>query len=344
MNTQNGDTGDRDYLWDPTAPPDAAVAATERLLEPLQFVHRERALTLPARPARRTTWTRTVPAIAASLLIGGMAATMAWWWWWREAWPAGRAWPVSVGAASRQAVAALALDRPLVVSAPGTEVAIARIGAMLVEPGSAMTLTETTSARHRITLDRGSISVRVWAPPARFAIRTPAGNVIDLGCVFDLTVDAAGLTQLKVRTGWVQLENGWGESLVPAGASATMLAARRPSVPVYDDADPRFKARVPEFERAVDDASRLGLLPGIMDSARRRDVVTLLMLASQSAGGVERALLERAAELWSPPADVTIDRILADRSRLWIWYDALDLPPVKSWWLNWRDAFPRPRR
>jgi hypothetical protein len=343
MNPQSGNNGDRDYLWDPAAPPDDAVAETERLLEPLQFIHRQKPLVLPARPARKKNLTRTMLAIAASLAVVGIAATMMWWW--RESWPAGRAWPVSVGAAaSRQAVAALALDRPLVVNAPATEIAIARIGAMLVEPGSAITLTETTSARHRITLDRGSISVRVWAPPARFAIRTPAGNVIDLGCVFDLNVDAAGLTQLKVLTGWVQLENGWGETLVPAGTSATMLAARRPSVPVYDDAAPLFKARVPEFERAVDDATRLGILPEIAVSARRRDVLTLLMLANQSTGAVKRALLERAAELRPPPADVTIEQILADRSRLWIWYDALDLPPAKSWWLNWRDALPRPRR
>jgi hypothetical protein len=284
-------------------------------------------------------------AMAASILLVCASATMMWWW--RESWPAGRAWPVSVGvAASRQAVAALALDRPLLVNAPDTEIAIARIGAMLVEPGSAIRLTETTSSRHRVSLDRGSISVRVWAPPARFAIQTPAGNVIDLGCVFDLTVDAAGLTQLNVITGWVQLENGGGESLVPAGASATMRPGQRPSVPVFDDADPRFKERVAEFERAVnlEDAARLTMLPEIAASARRRDVITLLMLANQSTGVVKRPLLERAAELRPPPAEVTIEQILADRSRLWIWYDALDLPRAKSWWLNWRDAFPRPRR
>jgi len=41
---------------------------------------------------------------------------------------------------------------------------------------------------------------------------------------------------------------------------------------------------------------------------------------------------------------MTVDQILADGSRLWEWYNALDLPPVKSWWRNWRDAFPHARR
>jgi hypothetical protein len=341
MNAQSSDTGNRDYLWDPTAPPDEAVAATERLLEPLQFGHRQRPLVLPVHGA--TTWKRGMLAIAASLLLIGTAASTLWWW--RESWPAGRAWPVR--AASGQADAPLALDRPLLVDARATaEVAIARIGTMLVEPGSAITLTETGSTRHRLNLDHGVISVRVWAPPGRFAIRTPAGNVIDLGCIFDLSVEAAGLTRLDVKTGWVQLENGWGESLVPAGASATMIAATRPSVPVYRDADPRFRAGVAEFERAADDTARLGMLPEIVASARRQDVLTLLLLAHHypSSGAVKRALLERAAELWPPPADATVEKILADRSRLWIWYDALDLPPAKSWWRNWRDAFPRPLR
>jgi hypothetical protein len=341
MKAQSSNTGDRDYLWDPTAPPDAVVVATERLLEPLQFVHRQRPLVLPPRRAA-TPWNRTLLAMAASLAVVGTAAVAAWWW--RESWPAGRPWPVSVGApASRLSAPQLALDRRLIVDAPETEVAIARIGVMRVEPGSAITLTETSSTRHRVTLDRGTINVRVWAPPARFAIQTPAGNVIDLGCIFDLTVDAAGLAHLQVVTGWVQLENSFGESLVPAGASATMRAGRRPSVPVYDDADPRFRVHVPEFERAVDDAARLTLLADITASSRGRDVLTLLMLANQSTGVVKKTLLERAAVLSPPPHGVTVDQVLADRSRLWIWYDALDLPPVKSWWRNWRDVFPRRR-
>jgi hypothetical protein len=339
MSAQPGNTGDRDYLWDPAAPPDDAVVETERLLEPLQFIHRQRPLVLPAR--RATRWQRSMLAMAASLLVVGLAASGAWWW--RESWPAGRAWPVAIDtAASGQTGATLALDRPLVVDARAAEIAIARIGTMLVEPGSSITLTETTSKRHRVNLDRGAINVRVWAPPARFAIRTPAGNVIDLGCIFDLSVDAAGLTRLDVDTGWVQLENAWGESLIPAGASATMVAVMRPTVPVYRDADPRFTARVAEFERASDHATRLGLLPEITGPARRQDVLTLLLLAHHyRSSGITRGLLERAAELLPPPAGLTVDQILAEPSRVWLWYEMLDLPPAKNWWLNWRDALPR---
>ena len=51
-----------------------------------------------------------------------------------------------------------------------------------------------------------------------------------------------------------------------------------------------------------------------------------------------------AAELSPPPAEVTIDQVVGDRARMWIWYDTLGLPPAKSWWRNWRDVFPRPWR
>jgi hypothetical protein len=242
-------------------------------------------------------------------------------------------------------VASLGVDRPLALDArTSAQVEIARIGAMEVAPGSALTLTQTTASRHRVVLDRGDVRVRVWAPPGRFAIRTPAGEVIDLGCIFDLSVDAAGVTDLHVATGWVQLANFHGESLLPAGTSATMTREARPAVPVYDDAPPEFERAVRSFERTADDASGMPLAAEIVRHARPRDVITLLVLAHQAPVAYKRPLLERAAVLNPPPAGVTVDRILADGSRLWEWYDSLDLPPVKSWWRNWRDAFPHARR
>ena len=74
--------------------------------------------------------------------------------------------------------------------------------------------------------------------------------MIDLGCFFQLTVDADGVARLTVRSGWVQLDNAFGESLVPAGASSLMQSDRRPFVPVYDDAAPAFGQSVRAFERA----------------------------------------------------------------------------------------------
>ncbi|HEX5043635.1 MAG TPA: hypothetical protein VFV75_12055 [Candidatus Polarisedimenticolaceae bacterium] len=327
-----------DHLWNPAAAPDAEVEALERALSPLRFASRARPLTLPA--PSRVRVRPIVLALAASLLVAVLGG--AGFWRWRESWPAGRAWPVTLQTAERTR---LALDRPLQLDAhTSAEVEIARIGAMEVAPGSALALSQTSAARHRVVLDRGDVRVRVWAPPGRFAIRTPAGEVIDLGCIFDLRVEASGETALHVVTGWVQLANVHGESLLPAGTKATMTRDARPAVPVYDDAAPEFVRAVRAFEGTVDEAARLGLAGEIARHARRRDVITLLVLAHQAPLSSKRPLLEAAAALRPPPSGIQVDQVLADGSRLWDWYNALDLPPVKSWWRNWRDAFSHARR
>lgn len=337
MTHDSGRPIDDDYLWDPAATPDADVEAVERALEPLRFASRAQPLKLPERTQVR--WRPISLAMAASLLLALLGAAT--FWQWRESWPTGRAWPLTLRTVTAAGeVKSLGVNRPLELDAQtSAQVEIARIGAMEVAPGSALTLSQTTAARHRLVLDRGDVRVRVWAPPGRFAIRTPAGDVIDLGCIFDLSVDAAG-ARLHVATGWVQLSNFLGESLIPAGTSATMTRDARPAVPVYDDAAPQFKEAVRTFERTTDDAS----LADLARHARRRDVITLLVLAHQSADAHKRALLERAAVLKPPPPGVTVEQVLADSTRLWEWYNDLDLPPVKSWWRNWRDAFPHARR
>ena len=73
--------------------------------------------------------------------------------------------------------------------------------------------------------------------------RTPAGEVIDLGCEFELTVEPAR-TVVRVLSGWVMIENGIEESLIPAGASGESRPGRAPTVPVFDDATPAFAAAV----------------------------------------------------------------------------------------------------
>jgi hypothetical protein len=334
-----------DYLWDPSAPPASSVQSVERRLAPARFDAVRRPLKLPEDAARRPRRVqRRLLALAAGLvLIAGATA----FWSWRWSWPAGAPWPATIQYAapgSGKTSARVELDQRFEVPPDASaRVQIARIGSMAVAPGSALVLSETRSDRHRVQLDRGAVRVRVWAPPGRFAFQTPAGSVIDLGCIFDLSVDASGVTRVRVDTGWVQLANGWGESLVPAGASSTMAAASSPGVPIYEDAAPAFAAAVRAFERTSDAETRVLAIDAIVDSARPRDVLSLLVLARVAPESAKRRLLERAARLSPPPTGVSVDAIVGgDNTQLWRWYDALDLPPVKSWWLNWRDAFPRP--
>lgn len=328
-----------DYLWDRSGPVDPEIAALEARLRPLAFDPSKRPLPLPrtpdsqhkARPPRRTI---VRLAIAASvLLVAGLYGFHTW----RLSWPDGRAWRVDRGASS------LAPGSALVADDDGARVAIARLGVLEAQPGTHLTLVFTSNTRHRLALDRGEIDVRVWAPPGRVVVNTPAGEVVDLGCIFRLTVGDDQATRLSVSTGWVLLDNVYGEQSVPAGASSEMHRDRAPGIAVFDDAAESFRRAVREVETNTQapDASMVRI---VTSESRVRDAFTVITLARLDGlpADVRSSLLERVAVLHAPPSPDAIARILAgDRDMYWQWHDSLPLPALKNWWVNWSDIFPR---
>ena len=330
------------YLWDPAAAPDPEVRALEQRLASARFDPRRHPLVLPRLPRPGVVAFRTAIALAVAA-VAIVAVGLTAYWSWRWSWTAGASWAAEIHNSSDNTTlrTRIAVDTPLQLGETrSARVDIARIGTMNVAPDSTFTLAETNSARHRVVFDRGSVSVRIWAPPGMFAFRTPGGTIRDLGCIFDLAVGPDGTSRVRVDTGWVQMDNDFGESLVPAGASAEMRRAARPGVPIYLDASDVFATAIRSAQNGGD-ASERRELDTIIRTARRRDVLTLLMLANVSATDIKRVLLERAAELRPAPTGVSVDAIVAgDRDQLWKWHATLDLPPVKSWWRNWRDALP----
>jgi FecR protein len=325
------------FLWDPTERAHPDVEAVTQRLSPMRFDPARRPLPLPRRPDRRRLALYPLAAAAAlALAVYGYVQ-------WREQWPAGQPWPVAVQASSGTASAAeLTVGQPLEVAAStDATVAVARIGTMRVAGGAELTLQSTSAGHHRVFLSRGAVSVRLWAPPWSFVVRTPAGEVGDLGCQFDASVDAEGVTRVTVRSGWVKVENVLGESLVPAGASALMRPGVTPFVAVYDDADAEFREGVRAYEAAPPETAG-SRLAGALAHARPRDVLTLLVLATRTSGATERDLVQTALRLSPPPASIHREAVLAgDASEIWQWADTLPLPPPKSsWWRNWPDALP----
>ena len=318
-----------DYLWDPAAPADPEVEGVEARLAALRFDPAATPLRLPrARPV----WKHPVAvlALAASLLLAAGAGALAWRW----SWPEGRPWTMQADGARGR----LEVGRPVTVPAGQSVLArIARIGTMRAGAGTSLELRATRGTRHRLRMTEGDIHVRVWAPPVSVVIETPAGEVIDMGCEFVLSV-SGGVSSVRVASGWVQMENGIDEVLIPAGASSEMAADRGPGVPVYDDARDGFRDAV----RGVEGGAGADALERVLELARARDVYTLLQLADRHPKPAE-PLLRRAAEMWPPPGDVTIGGILrGDRQALWRWVNSLPLPaPKTGWWKNWRDALPR---
>lgn len=322
--TRPGDS--LDYLWDPSLPADPGVKAVEDALQRLRFDTDRAPLRLESRPRARR---RFLALAAAAGLLMAMAAGF---WTWRLQWPAGRPWDLQSAGASRVDV-----GRPVTLPEGQPALAhIARIGSMRISGGSSFELRATQAARHRLRLYGGQLHLRVFAPPLSVVIETAAGDVIDMGCEFQLDANGAE-SAVTVLSGWVQMENAAGEVMVPAGASSVMRRDAPPSVPVFDDAPEEFREMIAALERGAADvaiaSSRLAL------TARPRDVYTLLHLSSRHPSGAE-VLLRRAAELAPPPDDVTVAAILrGDTQALWAWSDALPLPSPKRWWRNWRDLF-----
>lgn len=331
--THSNDTDD--YLWDPKAPVDVEVARLERALARYRFDPGRVPLRRDVLVNRTRRWGVCVGAVAATVVLGVLGTAA-----YRWSWPQGQAWPMTVvggGTAGNALVPGESLRL-----APGghARIAVARVGVLEALSGAALVLRATSSNNHRLALSVGAVRVRVWALPGSVSITTPAGEVVDQGCAFRLSVSADGRASVTVESGWVLLSNAAGESLVPAGASSQMSPGLPPLVPVFDDATPGFRrgSRVLEQAMLAPLAAETSL--DFLPEARTKDVLTLLWLAKEASSDVRPALVERAAQLVPPPGGVTIRAVAqGSREQLWQWVDALDLPAAKSWWLNWRDAF-----
>jgi hypothetical protein len=171
------------------------------------------------------------------------------------------------------------------------------IGVIDVGGASTVRLIESRKGRQRIALDAGVIHARTASPPGVFVVDTPQARAIDLGCEYVLSIAPGGRGELHVISGWVDLKRGWEQSLVPQGASAQIGSQGQISVPVFDDADPRFRVAVREFAQSHD-------LTTIVSLARRRDAFTLLNLFRLTTPDESTRLFDRLNELVPAPLPV----------------------------------------
>jgi hypothetical protein len=197
-------------------------------------------------------------------------------------------------------------------------ITVGSIGTVDVEPATRVRLgTVRADNEYRIALARGTISARISAPPRLFIVDTPASTVVDLGCAYTVNVDADGRGDLHVTEGWAALEWNGRESLVPAGASASIRPGIGPGTPSFDDASPSLRAALVAFDFA-DGGSRA--VETVVAEARVRDTLTLWHLLSRVAASQRPQIYDRIAALAPPPDTVSRDKALE-----------LDAPTLKHW-------------
>ncbi len=204
-------------------------------------------------------------------------------------------------------------------------VQVADIGNVEIAPNSRIKLVGTTSTEHRLSLERGQMHAKIYAPPRLFIVDTPSAVAVDLGCEYTLEVDDDGNSKLHVTGGFVALENGKRQSIVPAGAIALTRKGKGIGTPFAEDASIDFQAALYEFDFAGGGQESLQT---IIEEAGVYDSLTLWHLLSR----VERAEREQVFDALSthvkPPAGVTREGILN-----------LDKKMLDDWWTEVENAW-----
>ena len=216
-------------------------------------------------------------------------------------------------------------------------VEVANIGEVDLDPNTRVRLVETRLTEHRIELERGRLHARIWAPPRLFFVDTPSAVAADLGCAYTLEVDDDGAGLLRVTSGWVALEDGRRESLVPAGAACVTRPGVGPGTPFFADAPEELIAALSRFDF---EGGGPEALAAVLSAARDRDTLTLWHLLARAEGGDRARVYERLAAISPPPAGVTREAVLAlERGALDGWKEQLeqrwlteDFPAVRKVW------------
>ena len=338
---------ERDYLWDRSGPPDSDVVRLETQLA--KFRHAGQAPQFSAARRQRWSWLAPhflVPSLAAAALLFLLGV-------WVGRPPAAERTPSSgapsTGMPTSWEVAALS-GEPRIGAARITEkgrmaigqlletdatsratIKVGQIGQVEVEPDSRIRLVNIAPRDQHLALDRGTIRVVSLAPPWVFLVDTPHAVAIDLGCSYTLSVDAAGAAVLHVTSGWVQLERGERQSLVPAGAMAVVRTGLGPGAPYFEDAPEKFKDALAEYNFGTGPEDRARALETVLAEARPRDAFTLLNLLWRADEATRKKIYERAARISPPPPGVTEEGILrGDDHMVDLWWEHLGVGRPKK--------------
>jgi hypothetical protein len=309
-----------DYLWDKSGEPDAEIERLETLLAPL--AHKPGIA--PRMQTRRPVYIAL--AIAASVLVVASAV-------WMVRQRSRPAWTV----AGMPSVTRLAKGDTLQTNATThASLGMESVGEVDIEPNSRVDVLSVRPDEQRLSLRRGKLEARIWAPPGRFFVNTPSAVTVDLGCAYSLEVRPDGTGLVKVSVGWVAFESDGRESFIPATAACVTRPGKGPGTPWYEDSTEAFQLGLERFDAQGD----VGALDGILSAARARDAITLWHLLRRVPVDRRGQVYDRLAQFITMPQDVTREGVLAGDSKMIdaLW-DTLDLGNT-AWWRLWKSKTP----
>lgn len=199
---------------------------------------------------------------------------------------------------------------------------VGAIGEVHVEPNTRIRLVAARLREHRLALAKGVMHAKIWAPPRLFFVETPAALAVDLGCIYTMRVDDQGFGLLRVISGWVLLEHGGRESMVPGGAMCRTRPGDGPGTPYFEDAPASLRDSLDRFDSG---SGSPDLLPRILAEARPRDTLALWHLLSRIGRRDRSRVYDRMAALAPVPAGVPKEAVLRlDRAALERWRNELE--------------------
>ncbi len=202
------------------------------------------------------------------------------------------------------------------------KIQVANIGNVEIAPNSRVKLVKTNSTEHRLSLEKGELKAKIDAPPRFFIVDTPSAVAVDLGCEYTLEVDREGNGKLHVTKGFVALERGGREAIVPAGALALMKKGKGVGTPFSEDASPKFQAALYKFD--FENGGGVALQAIIKESSLY-DSLTLWHLLSRVAKTERGKVFDALAIQIKPPANVTREGILKlDKKMLAAWWKEIE--------------------
>ncbi len=200
---------------------------------------------------------------------------------------------------------------------------IGSIGEIDIEPKTEIQISETDSFVYNLILHKGKLNARTWAPPKLFSIKTPSSNIKDLGCLYFISVDKNLTTLLRVKSGWVLMENGIEKSLLPAGTSCYSDTANGIGTPFSDTATETFKQALHKIDLEKGSSNEIEI---VIQESRREDLISLFHLILRGDKLVREKVFNRIAELSIIPSQVTKESIVnGDREMLGRLWTALNL-------------------
>lgn len=196
-------------------------------------------------------------------------------------------------------------------------ITVANIGSVEVAPNSRVKLVGTSKDEHRLALERGRLHAKILAPPRLFIVDTPTATAVDLGCEYTLAVDRAGNSLLRVTSGFVALEDGGRESIVPAGMMCLTRKGKGLGTPFSAETDTEFRRALEQFDFANGGSLAVRSL---LAKADFYDMVTLWHLLSRVGKSDRGAVFDQLADYVKPPAGVTREGVLnLDKKMLEAW-------------------------